>query len=128
MFDRSTGLRNLYRRASVLQPNSILRYFERSLICVFVLGFQFLYTTLFGAYSAYLFIKTGHLIAPFIVHAFCNHMGFPDFTELSTYKPKQKAFAIALFVTGLITWCILLKPLTNPALYSNDIYSKLVNC
>ena len=44
--------------------------------------FQFAYTTVFGMYSAFLFIKTGHFAAPFIVHAYCNFMGFPDFMEV----------------------------------------------
>ena len=44
--------------------------------------FQFAYTTIFGMYSAFLFIKTGHFAAPFIVHAYCNFMGFPDFMEV----------------------------------------------
>jgi prenyl protein peptidase len=39
--------------------------------------FQFFYTSVFGIYSAYLFVRTGHFVAPFIAHAFCNHMGFP---------------------------------------------------
>ncbi|XP_044727941.1 CAAX prenyl protease 2 isoform X2 [Chrysoperla carnea] len=90
--------------------------------------FQFSYTTIFGAYAAYLFLKTGHFIAPFIAHAFCNHMGFPDFTELNSYKPKQRAIVISLFIVGLLSWCYLLTPLTNPVIYSNDIYTKLVNC
>jgi len=38
--------------------------------------FQMSYTTVFGLYSAFLFLRTGHLIAPFLVHMFCNHMGF----------------------------------------------------
>ena len=43
---------------------------------------QFAYTTIFGMYSAFLFVKTGHFAAPFIVHAYCNFMGFPDFMEV----------------------------------------------
>ena len=26
----------------------------------------------------------GHFVAPFIVHAYCNFMGFPDFGEVCT--------------------------------------------
>ena len=33
-------------------------------------------------YSALLFIRTGHFAAPFLVHAYCNFMGFPDFAEV----------------------------------------------
>ncbi|PNF23073.1 CAAX prenyl protease 2 [Cryptotermes secundus] len=86
--------------------------------------FQFSYTTLFGAYSAFLFAKTGHFVAPFAAHAFCNHMGFPDFGEILTYKDPQRMLLMSLFVFGLVAWCILLTPLTNPAWYSNNLFWK----
>ncbi|KAI1304293.1 CaaX protease [Xylaria venustula] len=38
---------------------------------------QFSYTSLFGAYATFLFLRTGSLLAIFIVHAFCNIMGLP---------------------------------------------------
>ncbi|KAI0911942.1 CaaX protease [Ustulina deusta] len=38
---------------------------------------QFTYTSLFGAYATFLFLRTGSLLAIFIVHAFCNTMGLP---------------------------------------------------
>ena len=37
---------------------------------LFISCFQFTYTTLFGAYAAFLFAKTGHLAAPFTAHSF----------------------------------------------------------
>ncbi|KAG8230984.1 hypothetical protein J437_LFUL003942 [Ladona fulva] len=92
--------------------------FKKALI---ICCFQFLYTTLFGAYSAFLFIKTGHLVAPFLAHAFCNHMGFPDFGELLSYKEPVRSGLAVLFVVGLVGWCNLLTPLTNPSWYGNDI-------
>ncbi|XP_071453877.1 CAAX prenyl protease 2 [Hetaerina americana] len=84
---------------------------------------QFLYTTLFGAYSAFLFVKTGHLVAPFVAHAFCNHMGFPDFAELLSYRDPQRIGFAILFVLGLVAWCNLLDPITNPSWYGNDMYN-----
>ncbi|GIX70803.1 CAAX prenyl protease 2 [Caerostris extrusa] len=84
--------------------------------------FQFAYTTVFGAYSTYLFLRTGHVAAPVIVHAFCNHMGFPDFGQIFTVEqPKQSIFIIC-FIAGLLTWMLLLKPLTDPQIYSNTLY------
>ncbi|KAI0399036.1 CaaX protease [Xylaria palmicola] len=38
---------------------------------------QFAYTSLFGAYATFLFLRTGSLLAIFAVHAFCNVMGLP---------------------------------------------------
>ncbi|CCI39961.1 unnamed protein product [Albugo candida] len=45
-----------------------------------IVGFQLLYTTLFGAYATFIYMRTGHLIGVFLVHMFCNIMGFPDVT------------------------------------------------
>ncbi|GLV40539.1 severas [Carabus blaptoides fortunei] len=87
--------------------------------------FQFFYTTLFGAYSAYLFARTGHMMAPFIAHAFCNHMGFPDFTELRAYQGIKRTFIASLFVLGLVLWCLLLNPLTDPRWYANELFWKV---
>jgi prenyl protein peptidase len=41
-------------------------------------AFQFAYTTLFGAYATFLFLRTGSLAAVCAVHAFCNCMGLPQ--------------------------------------------------
>ncbi|KAH6636607.1 hypothetical protein F5144DRAFT_628629 [Chaetomium tenue] len=40
--------------------------------------FQFAYTTLFGAYATFLFLRSGSLLAVCAVHAFCNCMGLPQ--------------------------------------------------
>ncbi|KAL7627134.1 CAAX prenyl protease [Parahypoxylon ruwenzoriense] len=39
--------------------------------------FQLAYTSLFGAYATFLFLRSGSLLAVFVVHAFCNCMGLP---------------------------------------------------
>lgn len=41
--------------------------------------FQLAYTSLFGAYATFLYLRTGSLLAIFVVHAFCNCMGLPRF-------------------------------------------------
>ncbi|KAK3944713.1 hypothetical protein QBC46DRAFT_374137 [Diplogelasinospora grovesii] len=41
--------------------------------------FQFGYTTLFGSYATFIYIRTGSLLAVCLVHAFCNAMGLPRF-------------------------------------------------
>lgn len=40
---------------------------------------QLTYTSLFGAYATFVFLRTGSLLAIFVVHAFCNCMGLPRF-------------------------------------------------
>ncbi|XP_034942602.1 CAAX prenyl protease 2 [Chelonus insularis] len=90
---------------------------------IIVSVFQFMYTTLFGAYAAFLFVKTGHFIAPFAAHSFCNHMGFPDLSEVRAYKdPLKKAGILCLFVIGFVAWYYLLIPLTNPTWFSNNLF------
>ncbi|KAF4532203.1 hypothetical protein B566_EDAN002266 [Ephemera danica] len=89
---------------------------------LYVSCFQFFYTTLFGAYSAFLFVRTGHLIAPFLVHSFCNHMGFPDFAELFSQKQPYRSILMILFVVGLAGWAVLLLPMTQPSLYHNQLF------
>jgi len=84
--------------------------------------FQFAYTTIFGMYSAFLFIKTGHFAAPFVVHAYCNFMGFPDFMEVINSEPRKRMLLVALFVAGAVLFYLLLEPLTNPQWYSNKVY------
>jgi len=112
------------------------------------LGFQSTYTTLFGAYAAFLFARTGgiiltffvlkllakevfrfhvfflgHFVAPFAAHSFCNHMGFPDLSEIAAYKdPLKRAGLMCLFVIGLIAWCYLLMPMTHPSLFNNNLF------
>ncbi|XP_033216768.1 CAAX prenyl protease 2 [Belonocnema kinseyi] len=85
--------------------------------------FQFAYTTVFGAYAAYLFVRTGHFVAPFAAHSFCNHMGLPDLSEIATYKdPLKRIILVSLFVIGLVAWCFLLTPMTNPVIFSNNLF------
>ncbi|XP_001600218.2 CAAX prenyl protease 2 [Nasonia vitripennis] len=85
--------------------------------------FQFSFTTIFGAYAAFLFAKTGHFLAPFTAHSFCNHMGFPDLSEVVAYEdPLKRAKLFSLFVIGLVAWCLLLTPMTNPSWFSNTLF------
>lgn len=87
-------------------------------------AFQFAYTTVFGMYSALLFIRTGHLIAPVVVHGFCNFMGFPDLSEVLYQRTSSKKIVLAgLYVAGLILFYWLLLPVTEPNLYVNKVYS-----
>lgn len=40
-------------------------------------AFQLGYTTLFGAYATFVFLRTGSLLAAVAVHVLCNCMGLP---------------------------------------------------
>jgi prenyl protein peptidase len=41
--------------------------------------FQFTYTSLFGFFAAFVFLRTGNLYSVILAHSFCNWMGLPRF-------------------------------------------------
>ncbi|KAK2628614.1 hypothetical protein QTJ16_001717 [Diplocarpon rosae] len=41
--------------------------------------FQLIYTTMFGSYVTFLYLRTGSLLGVIFVHMFCNWMGLPRF-------------------------------------------------
>ena len=83
--------------------------------------FQFAYTTIFGVYSAHLFVQTNHLASCVAVHAFCNFMGFPDFVELFNLPPTKRTILSVVYVTGLVSFSLLLSSLTSASLYQNSL-------
>ncbi|KAF9579058.1 CAAX prenyl protease [Lunasporangiospora selenospora] len=82
-------------------------------------GFQFLYTTLFGWFATFLFLRTSNLLGPCLCHSFCNMMGFPDVTNIQYYG-RMKYWLYLAFGLGVILFSILLIPLTNPNLYGDQ--------
>jgi len=40
---------------------------------------QFTYTTLFGGYATFVYLRTGSVVSAILIHTFCNWMGFPRF-------------------------------------------------
>ena len=75
--------------------------------------FQFAYTTLFGAYAAHAYIRTGSILAVFLCHSFCNYMGLPDFGYLNASSPVHGyrraisngyLFGVMLFYYGFTYW------------------------
>ena len=76
---------------------------------------QLCYTSLFGLYSAFLFVRTGHLISPVISHVYCNIMGLPDIDAIT--QSKYSILLWFVYVCSLVSFFILLFPLTEPLLY-----------
>jgi len=63
---------------------------------------MFTYTSLFGAYSAYLYMRTGHLLPAVLAHMFCNLMGLPDFGGIAhSSNPAQVRLC---FFVGLVSF------------------------
>lgn len=80
-------------------------------------AFQFSYTAVFGAYTAFLFIRTGHLIGPVLCHSFCNYMGFP--AVCAALEHPQRRPLLAGYALGVGLFLLLLQPLTDPRLYGS---------
>ena len=101
-------------------PSTILRALYGHCIPITpMFHIPFLLLSLFILYFA------GHVMAPALAHAFCNHMGFPDFQEVLAYKGTTRLTLAGCFVAGLLLWMYLLYPLTNPYLYGNNVYRLL---
>lgn len=76
-----------------------------------VVSFQLLYTTVFGAFAAYLFVRTGSVVAAFAAHALCNALGVPDMS----WTGGRRRGAVGLsFVAGIVLFAALLGPVTEP--------------
>jgi membrane protease YdiL (CAAX protease family) len=52
--------------------------------------FQLFYTTVFGAFAGFVYLRTGHTVAPVLCHAFCNFMGFPNLRVFRHPDPTKK--------------------------------------
>eukprot|EP00698_Gefionella_okellyi_P003195 TRINITY_DN1298_c0_g1_i1.p2 TRINITY_DN1298_c0_g1~~TRINITY_DN1298_c0_g1_i1.p2 ORF type:complete len:277 (-),score=42.45 TRINITY_DN1298_c0_g1_i1:1030-1860(-) len=76
---------------------------------------QMLFTTLFGMYTAFLFVRTGHFLAPCLVHAFCNQMGVPQFDN--AFNGPHKKYLKPTYVIGVTLFLLFLFPATTPEWY-----------
>ncbi|KAK9734276.1 hypothetical protein RND81_04G128100 [Saponaria officinalis] len=77
------------------------------------LGVQLVYTMVFGSYASFLFVRTGHIVAPLVAHIVCNFMGLPV-----VYSKRGLIVSLAS-IAGVIGFIWLLIPLTVPALYNS---------
>ncbi|KAF2878171.1 hypothetical protein BDV95DRAFT_589137 [Massariosphaeria phaeospora] len=48
-------------------------------VAIFRSLFQFTYTSLFGFFAAFVFLRTGNVLSVTLVHALCNSLGLPRF-------------------------------------------------
>lgn len=62
-----------------------------------------IYTTLFGWWEAFVWLRTHSFFTCAFIHAFCNYMQFPDFKEaLEWSNPIQRIFLYLGYLIGLI--------------------------
>ncbi|KAK3816881.1 MAG: hypothetical protein J3R72DRAFT_45751 [Linnemannia gamsii] len=83
---------------------------------------QLAYTSIFGWFATFLFLRTSSLLAPCLCHSFCNLMGFPDLSNMQYYGRWKSCIYLA-FGLGIILFALLLGPFTSPSLYGNTYSS-----
>ena len=77
---------------------------------------QVVYTSVFGMFSAFLFVRSGHLVSPVLAHSYCNMLGLPPLDAIPSHSRPRSMFA--LYVVGLVTFVLLLFPMTSPELFT----------
>uniref|UniRef100_A0A3B5BAW0 CAAX prenyl protease 2 n=1 Tax=Stegastes partitus TaxID=144197 RepID=A0A3B5BAW0_9TELE len=77
--------------------------------------FQFSYTAVFGAYTAFIFIRTGHLMGPVLCHSFCNYMGFPAIS--TALEHPHRLTVLSSYLLGVVLFLLFLFPFTDPSYY-----------
>lgn len=80
---------------------------------------QFAYTSIFGFYCCYLFLRSGSLLPPIAAHMFCNIMGVPQPNYEIGLMPNRKLSISAAYLFGIIGFVGMLKPwsYTDSSLY-----------
>ena len=76
---------------------------------------QLTYTSLFGLFSAFVFVRSRHLLGVVLAHSLCNVLGLPPLDEVK-YCAWKKLVALA-YVLGLLLFLFFLFPLTNSQLF-----------
>lgn len=96
---------------------------------------QFSYTTLFGMYTTFVFVRTAQIAAAVACHTFCNYMGLPDLSFawppssrcLDWLSARDRVAAATLhrrrhwlflaYVVGIGLFAAALFPMTDPRLF-----------
>eukprot|EP00064_Thunnus_orientalis_P016753 superscaffoldBa00003392_g16824 len=94
----------------------LLRFRQGTLSGIFLSAvFQFSYTAVFGAYTAFIFIRTGHLVGPVLCHSFCNYMGFPAIS--TAMEHPHRITVLSSYLLGVLLFFLFLFPFTDPSYY-----------
>lgn len=94
----------------------LLRFRQGTISGIFLSAvFQFSYTAVFGAYTAFIFLRTGHLVGPVMCHSFCNYMGFPALS--SALEHPHRLTVLSFYVLGVLLFLLFLFPMTDPLFY-----------
>lgn len=91
-----------------------------------VVGVQFTYTSLFGAYSSYLFLRTGLIYGPFLAHSFCNSQGLPRFGDVPGHPHQRVLTAAFLLGLGSFITLVTLDAIYRPPLFHSMLWDERV--
>ncbi|CAO1621905.1 unnamed protein product [Sympodiomycopsis kandeliae] len=91
-------------------------------IAILQSGFQFTYTTLFGWYANFLFLRTGSIVPPLLSHVFCNIMGFPNPGHAIQYFPDKRWHIYGTYLLGIVGFCCGINYLTRPELFGGSVF------
>ena len=89
-----------------------------------VVSAQFAYTTLFGAFAAFLMLRTGNACAPTAAHFFCNATGVPDVAAAA--RSRHRNVVLVAYAVGILAFGALLWPLTDPEKHPGSRWDDLV--
>ncbi|KAK4053236.1 CAAX prenyl protease [Microbotryomycetes sp. JL221] len=84
-------------------------------------AFQFTYTTVFGWYASFLFLRTGSIVPPLLSHTFCNVMGLPPLAWALRAFPERQISLWTSYVVGMGTFTFGLWRWTEPGLYGGSL-------
>jgi len=84
--------------------------------------FQTAYTTLFGAHTSYLFLRTSSLLPPLTAHVFCNIMGIPQMQSEMRRFPAQRQAIIGTYIIGIMLFACTLSWWTEPPAGQQSLY------
>ena len=76
---------------------------SQALINIFV---QTAYTSLFGMFSAHLFLLTGHVTSAIVAHVMCNILGLPDIAGIRNHRYKLLVSVLYVFGLSCFTFSI----------------------
>ncbi|KAK9868383.1 hypothetical protein WJX84_003999 [Apatococcus fuscideae] len=68
--------------------------------------FQFVYTSLFGAYAAYWLIHSGTVLAPIGAHVACNLLGMPDLPHMAHHPWRRLLVPATLLGIATFFWTL----------------------
>ena len=91
--------------------HSILDYFQKD--TPFIRGmaialFKLSYTEIFGIYSGLVYVRTGSIWPPIILHAYCNYFGFPNFGVLKDHSKLilRRIIIGFMYIVGVLLFFI----------------------